>query len=72
MEQASFEVVPSTWTFGLSLVGVLIVCDTFMYDLSEEKKTRRRWIRTTGTLLPLGFEVQALNLQSSSAQNCRV
>ena len=34
--------------------------------------TRRRWIRTTGMLLPLGFEVQALNPQSSSAQNCRV
>src|SRR5690348_4003333 len=28
--------------------------------------TRRRWIRTTGTLIPHGFEVQALNPQSSS------
>ena len=25
---------------------------------------RRRWNRTTGTLIPHGFEVQALNLQS--------
>jgi hypothetical protein len=32
-------------------------------------KTRRRWIRTTGTLIPHGFEIQALNLQSSSTQN---
>ena len=32
------------------------------------KKTRRRWNRTTGTLIPHGFEIQALNPQSSSAQ----
>jgi hypothetical protein len=35
----------------------------------KKEATRRRWIRTTGTLIPLGFEVQALNLQSSSTQN---
>ena len=35
----------------------------------KNNETRRRWIRTTGTLIPLGFEIQALNPQSSSAQN---
>jgi hypothetical protein len=34
-----------------------------------KKTTRRRWNRTTGTLIPHGFEVQALNPQSSSTQN---
>jgi hypothetical protein len=34
-----------------------------------KKLARRRWNRTTGTLIPHGFEVQALNLQSSSTQN---
>ena len=33
------------------------------------KNTRRRWNRTTGTLIPHGFEIQALNPQSSSTQN---
>jgi hypothetical protein len=42
MEQASFEVVPSALTFGSSLVGVLIVCDTFMYDLPEEEKNAQK------------------------------
>jgi hypothetical protein len=53
-------------------VCVLRVCVLHVYVSLKKKETRRRWIRTTGTLLPLGFEVQALNLQSSSAQNCRV
>ena len=39
-----------------------------------ESSTRGRWNWTTGTLIPHGFEVQALNPQSSSTQNilCRV
>ena len=36
---------------------------------TQQKNTRRRWNRTTGTLIPHGFEVQALNPQSSSTQN---
>ena len=36
---------------------------------SVKKLARRRWNRTTGTLIPHGFEVQALNPQSSSTQN---
>jgi hypothetical protein len=35
-------------------------------------ETRRRWNRTTGTLIPHGFEVQALNPQSSSTQKSAV
>jgi hypothetical protein len=44
--------------------------DTLYTDTHKQTKvTRRRWIRTTGTLIPHGFEVQALNPQSSSTQN---
>jgi hypothetical protein len=46
-------------------LGALFIPSCNLYAL-EKKGSRRRWIRTTGTLIPLGFEVQALNPQSSS------
>ena len=53
----------------ISVVQILDTSRTHSSPSQKGKQARRRWIRTTGTLIPHGFEVQALNPQSSSTQN---